>query len=486
MVYAAGVIIAGGRIAKFVDRTGRTRAALACGVVLTVAGVLFLSVIGRDEVLTHPNAWIILPGLVLVGVALIGVAHGLINATVLTHVTGVPLAHRIGAAPVSAIYRLLERGGHVLGPLLVGQLLLLTGPTPLALAWIGLSVLVLGLVFVLPFTVKLPRASKRHRRMRMREAAGPSIVAIGIAMLLLCASSSPAFAQMQTYTEWFRLRAQVSEDWIVEPSSADDLVVSIRPRHAPAGETPRHIIVLYPRASSAYDTAMTTFLDVIPDKRINAEFTVVNFQLDDARGKSALELAEESNFDLILSMGSENPRRGCGRLSGGKLPVVTVCSKDPVLLGQAAGLRRWQRHQLRLHVAQHADRRADVLRAASAAATEEPRHPSRCQQRERVQTQAARPQGTRGARHPGARCRGQDPRSQGEGGARQPRCATPSTRCADDVDPPLSNSLFWITGSTLLFERDRPPSMSTSGPSRSQRMTDMVRPGDVSAVLSVG
>jgi putative ABC transport system substrate-binding protein len=49
-----------------------------------------------------------------------------------------------------------------------------------------------------------------------------------------------------------------------------------------------------------------------------------------------LELAESHNYDMILSMGSESTAWLWTNYRGGKLPVVTVCSKDPVLLGQAS------------------------------------------------------------------------------------------------------------------------------------------------------
>jgi putative ABC transport system substrate-binding protein len=54
----------------------------------------------------------------------------------------------------------------------------------------------------------------------------------------------------------------------------------------------------------------------------------------DEAGAAAIKLAEESKFDLIFSMGSESTAWLFDNYRGGKIPVVSVCSKDPVQLGQ--------------------------------------------------------------------------------------------------------------------------------------------------------
>ena len=148
--------------------------------------------------------------------------------------------------------------------------------------------------------------------------------------------SRPAQA-MVTFTDWFKLGSNALKDWDVAPTPGNASSLRLKPKRLLSSQPLRRVLVLYPRKSSAYDTAMTTFVNVVMDKRINADFTVINFQLDDQRGKAALEFAESSNFDLILSMGSESTAWLWSHYRGGKLPVVTVCSKDPVLLGQSPG-----------------------------------------------------------------------------------------------------------------------------------------------------
>jgi hypothetical protein len=81
-------------------------------------------------------------------VLIVGVAHGFINAPVVTHVGQTALAKRIGANPTTTAYRFLERGGHVTGPLLLSQLFLFWGQGPNIIGGIGGAVAILAVIFV--------------------------------------------------------------------------------------------------------------------------------------------------------------------------------------------------------------------------------------------------------------------------------------------------------------------------------------------------
>jgi hypothetical protein len=85
--------------------------------------------------------------LFVLGTALIGCAHGLINAPVVTFITETSVAARLGDAHTAAGYRFLERCGHVLGPMIVGQLFLAFGTTPQAFAWLAAVMVVFAVVF---------------------------------------------------------------------------------------------------------------------------------------------------------------------------------------------------------------------------------------------------------------------------------------------------------------------------------------------------
>lgn len=312
---------------------------------------------------------------------------------------------------------------------------------------------------------------------RLRFAAFAVLVAATLA------GSGEARATITVF-DWFRLSANVMKDWDVVATPDKNETVRIRPRRYLSSQHLRRVMVLYPRRSSAYDTAMSTMLDVLADKRLNIDFTVVNFQIDDARGKAALEMAEANNFDMIVSMGSESTAWLWTNYRGGKLPVVTVCSKDPVLLGQAAGYDVGSGNNFAftslnmpidaqmsyvLQVRPDLKNLAILVDANNVSA---------------VQTQAAPAREylkARGIRvidvavHNPARVKQEL--------AAQVRDAVNAMR-KNDVD--LTNSLFWITGSTLLFTEMatinefsfRVPVLST--------VIDVVQAGDDSAVLAVG
>jgi putative ABC transport system substrate-binding protein len=151
--------------------------------------------------------------------------------------------------------------------------------------------------------------------------------------VVACMLASPAGAQEQPFWRWFKYQPTVTGDWDIVGDPANPLQVSMRPKIEQKGPLKR-VLVLYPRASSAYDIAITKILKIFDDKELNAHITAINFELKDARGKEVLKFAENGKFDLIFSMGSESTAWLFDNYLGGSIPVVSVCSKDPVQLGQ--------------------------------------------------------------------------------------------------------------------------------------------------------
>jgi hypothetical protein len=92
--------------------------------ILSTGALAIIGLVGWDAIIDSHTPPLASAGLVLVGVAMLGVAHGFINAPIVTHVTTLPIAATIGPGAVAALYRMIERVGHVTGPVLIGQLLL--------------------------------------------------------------------------------------------------------------------------------------------------------------------------------------------------------------------------------------------------------------------------------------------------------------------------------------------------------------------------
>ena len=156
MVYAGAVIAASAYVAKLVDQRGRSNLVLFWGSTLTAAGVLFLAALGWA-----PGAAAVGGGgqiaLILLAVITIGVAHGLINAPILTHVSELGVSARYGTSTVAATYRFLERIGHAIGPMLVGQLLIFSGNSPAIFVWVAVALMLFGLIFIGPAQAAPPQ-----------------------------------------------------------------------------------------------------------------------------------------------------------------------------------------------------------------------------------------------------------------------------------------------------------------------------------------
>ena len=144
MLYAIGVVVASGYVSRLVDRTGSTTAVLFWGAVLSGCGLVLIGLMGSSFV----GNGMLSTAVVIAGVISVGIAHGFINAPVVTHVAHSELARQIGANSATTAYRFLERIGHVVGPVLVAQLFLIWGQSPQILAGIGIATAILGFLFV--------------------------------------------------------------------------------------------------------------------------------------------------------------------------------------------------------------------------------------------------------------------------------------------------------------------------------------------------
>jgi len=159
MIYAAAVVLSSSYISAIVDRTQRTGVVLSFGSFLSASALIavgYFGATGGTEALVGDEA---ATALTIVAVAVLGLAHGLINAPVVTHVAATEVARRAGAAPVTATYRLLERIGHVAGPAIVGQLLASGIATGQSVAWVGGAVLAMAALFAIRQT-RTPVAAK--------------------------------------------------------------------------------------------------------------------------------------------------------------------------------------------------------------------------------------------------------------------------------------------------------------------------------------
>jgi len=147
MLYGVCVLISTHYVSKWVDSRGHSNQVLFWGSIASGIGLLLIGLEGwpgMAEPQTHNEFSTVM---LIVGVAITGLSHGLINAPVVTHIAESSLADKIGASTATATYRLMERIGHVAGPVLIGQLFIISGQDATVLAWVGGIIIIFGLIF---------------------------------------------------------------------------------------------------------------------------------------------------------------------------------------------------------------------------------------------------------------------------------------------------------------------------------------------------
>jgi putative tryptophan/tyrosine transport system substrate-binding protein len=308
--------------------------------------------------------------------------------------------------------------------------------------------------------------------------------AVAFATMLLWSGDGSATTSMIAIGTWFKIGSDVTREWHIVPSAQDPLVLQIRPKRLVSSRPMRRVLVLYPRASSAYDTAITKIVNVFEDKRVDAEITINMFGVNTGRGRAALEFAEANNYDLVIGMGSEATAWLWDNYRGGRLPVVSVCSKDPVLLGQMKDYTKGSGTNFAftslnmpidaqmsyvLQLRPNLKNFAILVDSSNLSAVQTQSKPAADFARER-----------------GIRVFDLAVKNAANVKDELGRLVRDAVTVMRKNDPDLTNSLFWITGSTTVFNEIatinansfRVPVLST--------VTDVVRSGDETAALSVG
>ncbi len=158
--------------------------------------------------------------------------------------------------------------------------------------------------------------------------------AIGALALGTAWLNAGAAAAAEHYSEWFSFGDSAEVNWMTVPVEGDANQVVIQRKYLePTAET-EHVMVMYTKPSSAYEVAITKILEIFEAKELNVQITVVNTEREDARAVAALDQAASMGSGLIFSMGSDATIWLWEHYRGGSIPVVSVCSKDPVVLGQ--------------------------------------------------------------------------------------------------------------------------------------------------------
>ena len=94
--------------------------------------------------------------IIMGGILILGLAHGFIHAPIVTYIADTVSAEKLGKSSATSLYRFLERIGHVSGPIIVSQLLLLTTKQSQVMMFTGVVLIGFALLFSINFKRREP------------------------------------------------------------------------------------------------------------------------------------------------------------------------------------------------------------------------------------------------------------------------------------------------------------------------------------------
>ncbi len=308
-----------------------------------------------------------------------------------------------------------------------------------------------------------------------------TVVAIAACLTVF---AGPAPAVEPGYEAWFKPSEETKQVWEFLEVTADSRQVVVRSKSTNSGKPTRRIMVLFAKPSSAYDIAVSKMLNVFYERGIQAEFRLFNFERDPTRGQVALDLAKKNDYELIFSMGSASTAWLWDNFKGGEVPVVSVCSKDPVVLGQTPSYDRGTGTNFAftslnmpvevqmayvLELKPNLKNLGVLVNSKNVSAMETQAKPIK-----------------RYAEQRGIRVLELAVNSPENAEKELQSLLKRAVAKMRKNDPTLSDSLFWITGSTTIFREIRTINANADRVPVLSVVPDVVMAGEDSAVLSIG
>jgi putative ABC transport system substrate-binding protein len=136
--------------------------------------------------------------------------------------------------------------------------------------------------------------------------------------------------------DWLQYDPDLLKFYALAANPADTARQSLSPSWA-GSQKAYNVLLLVPiKSVDAYSISVNTILSVFHDRAIPARFEVWFYDKNPAVAGEALAWAKSSAADLIMTVGSLATEYVHAHYRGGPIPVVTAASKDPVLMGQMA------------------------------------------------------------------------------------------------------------------------------------------------------
>jgi putative ABC transport system substrate-binding protein len=133
---------------------------------------------------------------------------------------------------------------------------------------------------------------------------------------------------------WVSLTAKTLADWTLSEDLADGSRFTLAPRNlASLKGVQKRVLVIFTKPLNSFDDTLAKILSVVTEKQAPVVVTLINVNQKDALLRAALAYGESAKFDLLAPMGSEVTQSVHDTYLNGKLPVLSLFTKDPVLQG---------------------------------------------------------------------------------------------------------------------------------------------------------
>lgn len=281
--------------------------------------------------------------------------------------------------------------------------------------------------------------------------------------------------------DWLKLNEDIVSNWQSQYNPNTPFVVTIYKKSVKIDKT---IFVLFSKKSSAYNTSLNKIISVLSDKNINIKYIILNYSGDKELGFKAFNLAKQNKVDLFFAMGSKAAGFCFKQFHNPPMPVLSVCAKDPVMLGQMKDYETGSGTNfaftslnvpIELQLNYIRQLIPDVKNIAILYAK---------QNSSAVKTQVVPLEKI--AKKEGINILHIEVQEQKNSKAELSVLVPQVVVKLKKSDPNLKNSIFWVTGSTSVFKEIETINKFANKVPVLSAVTNVVKPGDNSALLSIG
>ncbi len=303
--------------------------------------------------------------------------------------------------------------------------------------------------------------------------------------VLAFVTTSHVFAQdAGSGPEWFSLPEVTAESWELIYSPLDPLRFRLVQKDLRNASEVKRVLLAFPKPSSAYNTAVERITTYFISRNYPVEFTAINFQGDREAGNEMIREIELGGYDLVFSVGSTSTSFVSDNADKISVPVVSVTSKDPVLLGliddyDSGSGTNFAYTSLNIPISVQIAYLYELRPNLENIGIMYARNNLSAYETQVVPLRDE-------LQSLGVNVYEVVVEDQGNSKAELARKIPPVVDSIRENDPLYANSAFWITGSTSVFREIETINNYTESVPVISVVTDVVKPGPSSAAISIG